>query len=52
MLRRRWALIGVVGTLLGVILGCLFVYFIRDIQMAVEWVTGGSLWNPELGVTA
>lgn len=42
------SLIGVVGTVLGVILGCLFVYFIRDIQAAVEWVTGGSLWNPEI----
>ena len=30
------------------ILGCLFVYFIRDIQAAVEWVTGGSVWNPEI----
>lgn len=42
------SLIGVVGTALGVILGCLFVYYIRDIQAAVEWVTGGSLWNPEI----
>ena len=30
------------------ILGCLFVYFIRDIQAVVEWVTGGSIWNPEI----
>jgi lipoprotein-releasing system permease protein len=42
------SLIGVVGTVLGVILGCLFVYYIRDIQAAVEWVTGASLWNPEI----
>ena len=42
------ALIGVVGTLLGVILGCLFAYFIRDIQKVVEWVAGGSVWNPEI----
>jgi len=42
------ALIGVVGTLLGVILGCLFAYFIGDIQAVVEWVSGGSVWNPEI----
>ncbi len=42
------SLIGVVGTVLGVILGCLFVIYIRDIQAVVEWVSGGSLWNPEI----
>jgi lipoprotein-releasing system permease protein len=42
------SLIGVVGTTLGVILGCLFAYFIQDIQAVVEWVAGGSVWNPEI----
>lgn len=42
------SLIGVVGTLFGVILGCLFVTFIHDIQKAVEWISGGSVWNPEI----
>ncbi len=42
------SLIGVVGTLLGVVLGCLFAYFIRDIQAVVELVAGGSVWNPEV----
>ena len=42
------SLIGVAGTLLGVILGCLFVVFIHDIQAVVEWVSGGSVWNPEI----
>ena len=42
------SLIGVVGTVAGVILGCLFAYFIADIQAAVEWVAGGSVWNPEV----
>ena len=42
------SLIGVVGTIAGVILGCLFAYFIADIQAAVEWVAGGSVWNPEV----
>ena len=30
------------------ILGCLFAYFIQDIQAVVEWVAGGSVWNPEI----
>jgi lipoprotein-releasing system permease protein len=42
------SLIGVVGTVAGVILGCLFAYFIQDIQALVEWVAGGSVWNPEI----
>ncbi|MCB1353335.1 MAG: lipoprotein-releasing ABC transporter permease subunit [Rhodobacteraceae bacterium] len=42
------ALIGVVGTGLGVILGCLFAYYIHDIQAVVEWISGGSVWNPEI----
>ncbi len=42
------SLIGVVGTVLGVILGCLFAYYIKDIQALVEAVLGASLWNPEI----
>jgi lipoprotein-releasing system permease protein len=42
------SLIGVIGTVLGVILGCLFCFFIEDIQAVVEWVAGGSVWNPEI----
>ena len=42
------ALIGVVGTAAGVILGCLFAFFIEDIQAVVELVAGGSVWNPEI----
>lgn len=40
--------IGVAGTVLGVILGCLFAWYIRDIQALVEWISGGSVWNPEV----
>jgi lipoprotein-releasing system permease protein len=40
--------IGVAGTLLGVILGCLFALYIQDIQAMVEWASGGSVWNPEV----
>ncbi|MFT3975319.1 MAG: lipoprotein-releasing ABC transporter permease subunit [Amaricoccus sp.] len=42
------SLIGVVGTVLGVVLGCLFAYYIKDIQMLVESLLGASLWNPEI----
>jgi lipoprotein-releasing system permease protein len=42
------ALIGVVGTVAGVILGCLFAYYIQDIQAVVEFFAGGSVWNPEI----
>jgi lipoprotein-releasing system permease protein len=40
--------IGVTGTVLGVVLGCLFAFYIQDIQALVEWVSGGSVWNPEI----
>lgn len=42
------SLIGVVGTLLGVVLGCLFAVNIQEIQAIVEWISGGSVWNPEI----
>ena len=40
--------IGVTGTVLGVVLGCLFAAYIQEIQALVEWVSGGSVWNPEI----
>jgi lipoprotein-releasing system permease protein len=42
------ALIGVTGTLLGVILGVAFALNIEAIQGVVEWVFGGSVWDPEI----
>jgi lipoprotein-releasing system permease protein len=42
------ALIGVTGTLLGVILGVVFALNIEAIQGVVEWVFGGSVWDPEI----
>ncbi len=42
------AAIGVVGTLLGVVAGVLFVIYIHQIQAAVEAVTGTSVWDPEI----
>ena len=40
--------IGVIGTLLGVVLGCLFAYYIQDIQALVEWISGGEVWDPQV----
>ncbi|MFQ5622842.1 MAG: lipoprotein-releasing ABC transporter permease subunit [Paracoccaceae bacterium] len=42
------SLIGIIGTVLGVILGCLFVIYIQDIQAVVEWVIGGHVWDPSI----
>ena len=42
------SMIGVAGTVAGVILGCLFAYYIQEIQGVVEWISGGSVWNPEV----
>lgn len=42
------ALIGVTGTVSGVILGVLFTLNIEAIQSVVEWIFGGSVWNPEI----
>lgn len=40
------ASIGVVGTIAGCILGLLFVTYIKEIQGVVEWISGGSVWDP------
>ena len=40
--------IGVIGTALGVVLGCAFAYYITEIQALVEWVAGGSVWDPSV----
>jgi len=42
------AAIGVVGTILGVIAGVLFVTYIHEIQAAVEALSGASVWDPEI----
>ena len=42
------SLIGVVGTVLGVIIGMLFVTYINEIQWLVEYIFGSSVWNEEI----
>ncbi|WP_422072286.1 lipoprotein-releasing ABC transporter permease subunit [Tranquillimonas rosea] len=42
------ALTGTIGTLLGVILGCLFALYIDPIFAAVNYVMGGGVWDPSI----
>ena len=42
------SLIGIIGTLMGLVLGTSFAYFIADLQHFLEWVTGNQIWNPEI----
>ena len=42
------SLIGVVGTILGVTIGMLFVTYINEIQWLVEYTIGSSIWNEEI----
>jgi len=41
------ASIGVVGTIVGVILGCLFAIYIDPIFDVVNSIAGGGVWDPE-----
>ncbi len=40
--------IGTAGTLLGVILGCLFAVYIDPIFSLVNYVSGGGVWDPSI----
>ena len=40
------AFTGVLGTLMGVILGCLFAIYIDPIFSLVNYVSGGGVWDP------
>ena len=42
------ASIGVVGTVIGVILGCLFAIYIGPIFDLVNWAAGGGVWDPSV----
>ena len=39
---------GVIGTLFGVILGCLFALYIDPIFSFVNWAMGGGTWDPSI----
>ena len=40
--------IGTLGTILGVVIGCLFVIYIDPIFSFVNYVSGGGVWDPEI----
>ncbi|MBC6437362.1 MAG: lipoprotein-releasing ABC transporter permease subunit [Rhodobacteraceae bacterium] len=40
--------VGVAGTILGVILGCLFAIYIDPIFELVNWAAGGGVWDPSV----
>ncbi|KPQ08229.1 MAG: lipoprotein-releasing system permease protein [Rhodobacteraceae bacterium HLUCCA12] len=42
------ASVGVLGTALGVALGCLFAIYIDPIFAAVNYVAGGGVWDPSI----
>ncbi|RMD88745.1 MAG: lipoprotein-releasing ABC transporter permease subunit [Alphaproteobacteria bacterium] len=42
------ALVGLVGTVAGVILGCLFAIYIDPIFSAVNYLAGGGVWDPSI----
>ncbi|RLJ60373.1 lipoprotein-releasing system permease protein [Litoreibacter meonggei] len=42
------ASIGVIGTILGMILGCLFAIYIDQIFGIVNWFAGGGVWDPSV----
>jgi lipoprotein-releasing system permease protein len=42
------SLIGVIGTVLGVILGCLFAIYVDQIFSFVNYIAGGGVWDPSI----
>ena len=42
------ASIGLAGTVIGVVLGCLFAIYIDPIFNAVNWILGGGAWDPSV----
>jgi len=41
------ASIGVIGTGIGVVLGCLFAIYIDQVFNVVNWMAGGGVWDPQ-----
>lgn len=42
------ASVGVIGTIAGLILGCLFAIYIDPIFDFVNWIAGGGVWDPSV----
>ncbi len=42
------ASVGVAGTAMGVLLGCLFAIYIDEVFSAVNFIAGGGVWDPSI----
>ena len=42
------AFVGIIGTLAGVLLGCVIAINIDSIMSAINWMTGGGAWDPSI----
>tara|TARA_R110000787_G_scaffold102346_4_gene208370 strand:- start:210 stop:1496 length:1287 start_codon:yes stop_codon:yes gene_type:complete len=42
------AFTGIIGTVMGVILGCLFALYVDQIFGLVNWLSGGNVWDPSI----
>jgi lipoprotein-releasing system permease protein len=42
------AFTGIVGTVCGVVLGCLFAIYIDPVFAFVNWLMGGGVWDPQV----
>ena len=42
------AFTGIIGTAMGVILGCLFALYVDQIFGLVNWMSGGNAWDPSI----
>ncbi|WGW03710.1 lipoprotein-releasing ABC transporter permease subunit [Tropicibacter oceani] len=42
------AFTGIIGTALGVVLGCLFAFYIDPIFATVNYLSGGGVWDPSI----
>ncbi len=42
------SLIGIFGTIFGVVLGVSFAYYLPELQFLIEEILGREVWNPEL----
>ena len=42
------AFTGIIGTALGVLLGCLFALYVDQIFGMVNWLSGGNAWDPSI----
>ncbi len=42
------AFVGIIGTVAGTVLGCLFAIYIDPIFSLVNWLMGGQVWDPSI----